>query len=162
MKNEYKTKKGTTIAVDIATSEALDGYCKRCGILKKDFVRIALEWFNELDIDITSETHYKPEQTIKNEELEQLPIVKQQVNGLYQLMAGFIDKTTINIESVVKTAEELGNIRAKNEILKVQNIELSNKVKDLSVWKENALRELIRIQHEQRSFGKIKINIPDK
>ena len=94
--------------------------------------------------------------------MEQLPIEKQQVNGLYQLMAGFIDKTTINIESVVKTAEELGNIRAKNEILKVQNIELSNKVKDLSVWKENALRELIRIQHEQRSFGKIKINIPDK
>lgn len=160
MKNDFKIKKGTTIAVDIATSEALDGYCKRCGILKKDFVRIALEWFDELDIDITSETHYKPEQMIRDAELEQLPIVKQQVNGLYQLLSGFIDKATINIDSVVKTAEDLGNIRAKNESLKSQNKELLDRVEELSTWKRNAIEEFVRVQDQQKVFGKIKIKIP--
>ena len=64
-----KEGKGTTIAVHIVTQTFLDLYCKRCGILKQDFVRVALEWFNEIDIDITSETRYTSEQDIKHEDM---------------------------------------------------------------------------------------------
>lgn len=155
-----KEGKGTTIAVDIVTSKSLDLYCKRCGILKKDFVRVALEWFNDLDIDITSETRYKPEQDIKHEEMEQLPVVKQQMDGLYQLMANFISHATPNIDVITKNAEDMGIIKAQNEILRSQNEDFVMKIKELTAWKENAIKEFIRVQNEQKTFGKVKLSIP--
>ena len=77
-----------------------------------------------------------------------------------KLLAGFIEKATINIDSVVKTAEDLGNIREKNESLKSKNKELLDRVEELSTWKRNAIEEFVRVQDQQKVFGKIKIKIP--
>lgn len=160
MKEKNQQKKTTTIAIDIATSESLDTYCRKHGILKKDFVKIALEWFDNMDIDITSETHYMPNQEVKNDPVApHLPGINQ-LNGLYQLFSDYIVKSTPNLEEIAKTAEEMGTLRAENKSLQTSVHQLNDKIAELSEKRERILRELIRVQNEQKTIGKIKINIP--
>lgn len=140
MKQNINPKKGTTIAINIATSEALDEYCKAKKILKKDFVSLALEWFKEMDIDITSETKFKPEQDIQN-----LPSIQSQFGQLTEVMK--------LIPKYVEMAKVQGSMESENKYLKEENQELKEKYKIV-------LSELKRIEREQRTIGKIKINIP--
>ena len=92
--------------------------------------------------------------------MEQLPVVKQQMDGLYQLMANFISHATPNIDVITKNAEDMGIIKAQNEILRSQNEDFVMKIKELTAWKENAIKEFIRVQNEQKTFGKVKLSIP--
>lgn len=81
-KNE--AKKSTTIAINIADSALVEEYCKKHGILKKDFVGLAVRWFKDNDVDIRSEVSFVP-----------VPAVTQanqnnEVKALCTLMAEFI------------------------------------------------------------------------
>lgn len=49
MGEETITKKSTTIAIDVETSNAIDIYCATHKILKKDFVKIAVKQLSEND-----------------------------------------------------------------------------------------------------------------
>lgn len=138
MKEQFNPKKGTTIAINIATSEDLDKYCKTKNILKKDFVKLALEWFNEMDIDITSETKFKP----SNEDIQKLPSIQSQFGQLADVMK--------LIPQYVEMAREQGSMESENKHLKEENQELKEKY-------NLALAELQRIERKQRTVGKLKI-----
>lgn len=77
-KNE--AKKSTTIAINIADSALVEEYCKKHGILKKDFVGLAVKWFKDNDVDIRSEVSFVPVRAEQNNE----------VKALCTLMAEFI------------------------------------------------------------------------
>lgn len=81
-KNE--AKKSTTIAINIADSTLVEEYCKAHNILKKDFVGLAVRWFNDNDVDIRSEVSFVPvpAETQANQNNE--------VKALCTLMAEFI------------------------------------------------------------------------
>ena len=48
-----KKRAGTTIWVDDESSERVTRYCQRVGIDKKNFVRLAIEWIESGNINLT-------------------------------------------------------------------------------------------------------------
>lgn len=85
-KNENNGKKSTTIAINIADSNLVEEYCKAHGILKKNFVGLAVRWFIDNDIDIRSEVSFAPVVPEEKTQVEQ----PKQIEALCSLMANFI------------------------------------------------------------------------
>lgn len=52
----------TTLAVNVSVSERIEEYCKRCGMLKKDFVPRAIEYIENFDVDLAGATFLKGEE----------------------------------------------------------------------------------------------------
>ena len=86
MAEEQKRQRGTTVWIDPDTLVALEGYCGKYGVTKKDFVKYAVEWFEKNEVDITSETTYAHEsesyQRLKQDQ-KQLPAVKDQIQAIF-------------------------------------------------------------------------------
>ena len=76
---EPQKQRGTTIWVDIETSYKISEYCQKHGIDKKSFVRMAIEWIVEGNIDLTSETKYWPARMADKNDKQDIPAIRSQI-----------------------------------------------------------------------------------
>ena len=91
---EEKKQRGTTVWIDPDTLVALEGYCGKYGVTKKDFVKYAVEWFEMNEVDITSETTYthvsESYEQLKRDQ-KQLPAVKDQIQAMFSMVESLPD-----------------------------------------------------------------------
>lgn len=160
----------TTISISGETSERLEIYCRANGILRKEFVSLALEYFERTGFDLKSNAlDYSPLEKIIGE-LNEVKATMQTSNegteAIRQLLQAVREQTAKQLpapELIAKAAEakakaeSLAAERAKDLQLLQENDRLRNEIKVLQEYKEKAHRELCRVRDEQKTFGKIKV-----
>ena len=138
-------KRGTSIAISSDTLEAVNEYCTKYRIPKKSFVELALKWVTENDIDLSSETTYKPVQIDEQEK------INTRIEAMCDLMKEFIT-------SSMRQQDEIANKAIEEHTLTTRKIcSMEAKINHLERWKEKAKEELQRIQREQPLIGRIKV-----
>lgn len=162
----------TTISISGETSERLEIYCRTNGILRKEFVSLALEYFERTGFDLKSNAlDYSPLEKIIGE-LNEVKATMQTSNegteAIRQLLQAVREQTAKQLpapeliaqatEAKAK-AESLAAEQAKElQVLQEENNRLRNEIKALQEYKEKAHRELCRVRDEQKTIGKIKVN----
>lgn len=160
----------TTISISGETSERLEIYCRANGILRKEFVSLALEYFERTGFDLKSNAFdYSPLEKIIGE-LNEVKATMQTSNegteAIRQLLQAVREQTAKQLpapELIVQAteakakAESLAAERAKDLQLLQENDRLRNEIKVLQEYKEKAHRELCQVRDEQKTFGKIKV-----
>lgn len=162
----------TTISISGETSERLEIYYRANGILRKEFVSLALEYFERTGFDLKSNAlDYSPLEKIIGE-LNEVKATMQTSNegteAIRQLLQAVREQTAKQLpapELIVQAteakakAESLAAERAKDlQLLQEENNRLRNEIKVLQEYKEKAHRELCRVRDEQKTIGKIKVN----
>lgn len=134
----------TTISISGETSERLEIYCRANGILRKEFVSLALEYFERTGFDL------------KSNALDYSPLEK--IIGELNEVKATMQTSNEGTEAKAK-AESLAAEQAKElQVLQEENNRLRNEIKALQEYKEKAHRELCRVRDEQKTIGKIKVN----
>ena len=162
----------TTISISGETSERLEIYYRANGILRKEFVSLALEYFERTGFDLKSNAlDYSPLEKIIGE-LNEVKATMQTSNegteAIRQLLQAVREQTAKQLpapeliaqatEAKAK-AESLAAEQAKElQVLQEENNRLRNEIKALQEYKEKAHRELCRVRDEQKTIGKIKVN----
>lgn len=146
----------TTISISGETSERLEIYCRANGILRKEFVSLALD-YSPLEKIIGELNEVKATMQTSNEGTE----------AIRQLLQAVREQTAKQLpapELIAKAAEEKvrAEMRAEEQVKELQvlqeeNDRLRNEIKVLQEYKEKAHRELCRVRDEQKTFGKIKV-----
>lgn len=168
MKEDIQPKKKpekTTISISGETSERLELYCKANGILRKDFVSLALDYFERTGFDLKSNAlDYSPLEKIIGE-LKEVKTTMQTSNvgteAVRQLLQAVREQTAKQLpapELIAHAAEEKAKAEAKIEEQEKEIARLRSENSALLEYKEKAHRELCRIRDEQKTFGKIKVN----
>lgn len=168
MKEDIQPKKKpekTTISISGETSERLELYCKANGILRKDFVSLALDYFERTGFDLKSNAlDYSPLEKIIGE-LKEVKITMQTSNEgtetIRQLLQAVREQTTKQLpapELIAHAAEEKAKAEAKSEEQEREIARLRSENSALLEYKEKAHRELCRVRDEQKTIGKIKVN----
>lgn len=168
MKEDIQPKKKpekTTISISGETSERLELYCKANGILRKDFVSLALDYFERTGFDLKSNAlDYSPLEKIIGE-LKEVKTTMQTSNvgteAVRHLLQAVREQTAKQLpapELIAHAAEEKAKAEAKIEEQEKEIARLRSENSALLEYKEKAHRELCRIRDEQKTFGKIKVN----
>ena len=168
MKENIQPKKKpekTTISISGETSERLELYCKANGILRKDFVSLALDYFERTGFDLKSNAlDYSPLEKIIGE-LKEVKTTMQTSNegteAVRQLLQAVREQTAKQLpapELIAHAAEEKAKAEAKSEEQEREIARLRSENSALLEYKEKAYRELCRIRDEQKTFGKIRVN----
>ena len=164
MAEEVKKQRGTTVWIDPETLMALEAYCSRYGVTKKDFVKYAVEWFDHNDVDINSETtygHNKESYEQLKKDKKQLPAVKDQIQemlsmfeglpdaikGIPQSLAVTIKENSANLashEDIQEQAAKLDQVIEGNRSVQAENSRLAAENERLRARLEEAVRELER------------------
>lgn len=162
----------TTISISGETSERLEIYCRANGILRKEFVSLALDYFERTGFDLKSNAlDYSPLEKIIGE-LKEVKTTMQTSNegteAVRQLLQAVREQTARQLpapEIIAQAAEEKAKAESRaeeqeKELRRIQeeNDRLRNEIKDLQAYKEKAHRELCRVRDEQKTFGKIHVN----
>lgn len=162
----------TTISISGETSERLEIYCRANGILRKEFVSLALDYFERTGFDLKSNAlDYSPLEKIIGE-LKEVKTTMQTSNegteAVRQLLQAVREQTAKQLpapEIIAQAAEEKAKAESRaeeqeKELRRIQeeNNRLRNEIKDLQAYKEKAHRELCRVRDEQKTFGKIHVN----
>lgn len=92
-----KKRAGTTIWVDDESSERVTRYCQRIGIDKKNFVRLAIEWIEHGNIDLTSETEYWPVHEANKKDKQEVPAIRTQVQAAITSLESLPDLVSARI-----------------------------------------------------------------
>ena len=162
-----KSKPGkTTISISGETSERLEIYCRTNGILRKDFVSLSLDYFERTGFDLKSNAlDYSPLEKIIGE-LNDVKTTMQAnnegteaVRKLIQVVQEQTAKQLPAPELIAHAAEEKAKAEAKSEEQEREIARLRSENSALLEYKEKAYRELCRIRDEQKTIGKIKVNI---
>lgn len=133
----------TTISISGETSERLEIYCRANGILRKEFVSLALEYFERTGFDLKSNAlDYSPLEKIIGE-----------LNEVKATMQTSNEGTEEKVRAEMKSEEQAKEL----QVLQEENDRLRNEIKVLQEYKEKAHRELCRVRDEQKTFGKIKV-----
>ena len=170
LKPKSKPEK-TTISISGETSQRLEIYCRTNGILRKDFVSLALEYFERTGFDLKSNAlDYSPLEKIIGE-LNEVKVTMQTSNegteAVRQLLQAVREQTAKQLpapeliaqatEAKVK-AENLATERAKDlQLLQEENDRLRYEIKELQAYKGKAYRELCRVRDEQPFLGKTQV-----
>ena len=168
MKEDIQPKKKpekTTISISGETSERLELYCKANGILRKDFVSLALDYFERTGFDLKSNAlDYSPLEKIIGE-LKEVKTTMQTSNmgteAVRQLLQAVREQTAKQLpapELIAHAAEEKAKAEAKIEEQEKEIARLRSENSALLEYKEKAHRELCRVRDEQKTFGKIHVN----
>lgn len=167
MAEEQKKQRGTTVWIDPDTLVALEGYCSKYSVTKKDFVKFAVEWFEKNEVDITSETtyaHCKESYEQLKKDQKSLPAVKDQlqtvqslvenlpetislIKGIPQAMAVAIKENSSNLathEDVKEQSSKLDQLLDNSKAIQVENSQLVSENERLRSRLEEAARELER------------------
>ena len=168
MKENIQPKKKpekTTISISGETSERLELYCKANGILRKDFVSLALDYFERTGFDLKSNAlDYSPLEKIIGE-LKKVKTTMQTSNegteAVRQLLQAVREQTAKQLpapELIAHAAEEKAKAEAKSEEQEREIARLRSENSALQEYKEKAHQELCRVRDEQKTFGKIRVN----
>ena len=164
MAEEQKKQRGTTVWIDPDTLVALEGYCSKYNVTKKDFVKYAVEWFEKNEVDITSETTYAHDsesyQRLKLDQ-KQLPAVKDQIQamlslveslpeaikGIPQVMADAIKETSANLvtqEDMAEQSRKIDILLSDRHKLQGDIVQYMEEYLRMRALLEEAVRELER------------------
>ena len=168
MKENIQPKKKpekTTISISGETSERLELYCKANGILRKDFVSLALDYFERTGFDLKSNAlDYSPLEKIIGE-LKEVKTTMQTSNegteAVRQLLQAVREQTAKQLpapELIAHAAGEKAKAEAKSEEQEREIARLRSENSALQEYKEKAHQELCRVRDEQKTFGKIRVN----
>ena len=164
MAEEVKKQRGTTVWIDPDTLAALESYCGKYGVTKKDFVKYSVEWFDKNEVDITSETtyaHSKDSYEQLKRDKKQLPAVKDQIqemlsmfeglpdaiNSIPQAMAVAIKENSANLathEDLQAQTSKLDQLLDGSKTIQSENSRLMAENERLRARLEEAVRELER------------------
>ena len=155
----------TTISISGETSERLEIYCRANGILRKEFVSLALDYFERTGFDLQSNAlDYSPLEKIIGE-LKEVKTTMQTSNEgtetVRQLLQAVREQTTKQLpapELIAHAAEEKAKAEAKSEEQEREIARLRSENSALQAYKEKAHRELCRVRDEQKTIGKIKVH----
>ena len=155
----------STIRVPKNVLEDIKIYCRKAGQPVGEWVEKAWRFLQKNDFDIYD-----------NEATPCLPIPaevekeRNQVEALCKLMSEFIiSQKQVQLptqEIIAKAVEEKVKAESRTEEqekelrrIQEENDRLRNEIKYLQAYKEKAHRELCRVRDEQKTIGKIKLNI---
>lgn len=152
----------TTISISGETSERLEIYCRANGILRKEFVSLALEYFERTGFDLKSNAlDYSPLEKIIGE-LNEVKATMQTSNegteAIRQLLQAVREQTAKQLPAPELIAQATEAKAKELQVLQEENNRLRNEIKALQEYKEKAHRELCRVRDEQKTIGKIKVN----
>ena len=126
-------KKSTTIAIDADTSMTIDRYCKSKGILKKDFVRLAMNFIDQFNVDLSSQDLYLLEEAKREDEkndIKLLPSLRKTLPVLEQ----FLEQMPDLINAAHTRGKEEGEAMAASarvQELTSQNNDLKGEINEL-------------------------------
>lgn len=125
----------TTISISGETSERLEIYCRANGILRKEFVSLALEYFERTGFDLKSNAlDYSPLEKIIGE-LNEVKATMQTSNegteAIRQLLQAVREQTAKQLpapELIAKAAEEKvrAEMRAEEQVKELQVLQEEN------------------------------------
>lgn len=147
----------STIRVPKNVLEDIKIYCRKAGQPVGEWVEKAWCFLQKNDFDIydTETTPFLPVPAEVERE-------RNQVDALCKLMSEFIiSQKQIQLpapEIIAKAAEEKAQaeFKTQEQAKELERLREENKVLQERI--DKALKELIRVQTEQRTFGKIKVN----
>lgn len=148
----------STIRVPKNVLEDIKIYCRKAGQPVGEWVEKAWFFLQKNDFDI-----YDTEATPSLPVIAQVEKERNQVDALCKLMSEFIiSQRQIQLpapEIIAKAAEEKAQaeFKAQEQAKKLERLQEENKVLQERI--DKARKELIRVQTEQSTFGKIKVNI---
>ncbi len=155
----------TTISISGETSERLEIYCRANGILRKEFVSLALDYFERTGFDLQSNAlDYSPLEKIIGELKEvktTMQICNEGTEAVRQLLQAVREQTTKQLpapELIVKAGEEKAKAEFRAEEQEKEIARLRSENSALQEYKEKAHRELCRVRDGQKTFGKIHVN----
>lgn len=110
-KNQNNKQKNSTLAIDSETSNRLDIYCQKAGITKKDFVTMALDYFERTGIDPNT-----------NDVQNYMEEINDKLNSIVQLQAdaavkltGIQERTSLLNQSQENTARLIEQSQAQQK-----------------------------------------------
>lgn len=148
----------STIRVPKNVLEDIKIYCRKAGQPVGEWVEKAWFFLQKNDFDI-----YDTEATPSLPVIAQVEKERNQVDALCKLMSEFIiSQKQIQLpapEIIAKAAEEKAQaeFKAQEQAKELERLREENKVLQERI--DKARKELIRVQTEQSTFGKIKVNI---
>lgn len=156
----------TTIAISQEYAQKLDEYIKGFALTRKDFVELAIDYFLRTGFDIRGEAFdLSPLERITDRLESSAKVIEQHNEGtevILQLLQAVREQTAKQLpapELIAKAGEEKAKaeFRAKEQEKEIAQLRSENSA--LLEYKEKAYRELCRIRDEQKTFGKIKVNV---
>lgn len=147
----------STIRVPKNVLEDIKIYCRKAGKPVGEWVEKAWCFLQKNDFDI-----YDTEATPSLPVIAQVEKERNQVDALCKLMSEFIvSQRQIQLpapEIIAKAAEEKAQaeFKAQEQAKELERLQEENKVLQERI--DKARKELIRVQTEQSTFGKIKVN----
>ena len=140
-KEDKKRSQTTTVAIQRHLLDRLEAYCKRSGIMRKDFVELALEYFERTGYDLRSNTsdlapvqalvmdlqEIKKTMQANNNSISNVEMV---VNAIRQLPALETVQKAADTEALFKSLQaDYNKLTKENESLSQRIDLLSNQLK---------------------------------
>lgn len=157
----------TTVAISQDYAKKMDEYLNGTGITRKEFVELSVDYFQRTGFDIRGEAFDLSPLEKVAERLESSAKVMEQANEgtetIKQLLQYVQEQNTIQKQlpapEIIKEETEKrvqAEHTAQEQEKELQQLRDENKA--LQEWKEKAHKELVRVQNEQKTLGKIKVN----
>ena len=155
-KEDKKRSQTTTVAIPRHLLDRLEAYCKRSGIMRKDFVELALEYFERTGYDLrSSASDLAPVQAIMMDLQEIKETMQTNNNNISNVEA--IVKAIRQLpapETVQKAADAEASFRslqAEHEKLKDENYILKQKTNTLSDKLKSKELETVRLSENLKT-----------
>lgn len=153
-KSEKRTSDITTLAVNISVSERIENYCRRCGMLKKDFVPRAIEYIETFDVDLTAETMYQEDKQAEK-------AAKQIEKADIQVLPAIRDRLS-KLDEILNLAQTNGALSERSSRFEADNTQMKE---ELTAMRQQIMEQAILLEKakaELRRLDKGMFNRPDK
>lgn len=148
----------TTIAINQEYASKIDQYIKEFAMTRKDFVELAIDYFQRTGFDIRSEAFdLSPlEKITRNLELylSTLESKNNEASMLINILQSINENSVKQIASFQEKAKFDDKLSYKDQLIE----DLRKENAELAQYKDKAQKELLRIRYEQKIFGKIDVN----
>lgn len=148
----------TTIAINQEYASKIDQYIKEFAMTRKDFVELAIDYFQRTGFDIRSEAFdLSPlEKITRNLELSlsTLESKNNEASILINILQSINENSVKQIASLQEKAKFDDKLSYKDQLIE----DLRKENAELAQYKDKAQKELLRIRYEQKIFGKIDVN----
>lgn len=148
----------TTIAINQEYASKIDQYIKEFAMTRKDFVELAIDYFQRTGFDIRSEAFdLSPlEKITRNLELSlsTLESKNNEASILINILQSINENSVKQIASFQEKAKFDDKLSYKDQLIE----DLRKENAELAQYKDKAQKELLRIRYEQKIFGKIDVN----
>ena len=156
----------TTIAISQEYAKKLDEYLNGTGITRKEFVVLSGDYCHSTGFDLGGEAFdLSPLEKVTGRLEQSAKIMERHNEGteaVHLLLQAVREQPAQQLpapELIAHAAEEKAKAEAKSEEQEREIARLRSENSALLEYKEKAYRELCRIRDEQKTIGKIKVNI---